>query len=388
MATYQTIGWGSNGDDVKRWQEYLNTKGYGLTVDGNFGNKTREATINYQRSKGLTTDGIVGNKTWATYAAPTASGTATASAALTSFAYPDYKESDDVVALGKKASDAESAVAGYGDFNFSKQGEYDTILDQYKNRKDFTYDFNADALYQMYKDKYISQGKMAMADAMGQASAMTGGYGNSYAATVGNQAYQAQLQNLNDVIPELYQLAYDKYNQEGQDMLNKAALLGEERNFEYGKWGDGYNMVMNDRDYYGTKYDNAKAFDYDEYATNKSLAYQQHADDIENEQWDKMYELEKNGNTSSGSSSSGSDSTSKPKNEGSTTKYEAVNTVNTSSFKSAIRTRSEFNRGTNSDKTKYKTYEAYIDGKLDEWYSSGKLNESEVATLIKYYGLA
>ena len=386
MATYQTIGWGSNGDDVKRWQEYLNTKGYGLTVDGNFGNKTREATINYQRSKGLTTDGIVGNKTWATYAAPTASGTSTASAALTSFAYPDYKESDDVVALGKKASDAESAVAGYGDFNFSKQGEYDTILDQYKNRKDFTYDFNADALYQQYKDKYISQGKMAMADAMGQASAMTGGYGNSYAATVGNQAYQAQLQNLNDVIPELYQLAYDKYNQEGQDMLNKAALLGEERNFEYGKWGDGYNMVMNDRDYYGTKYDNAKAFDYDEYATNKSLAYQQYSDAIENEHWDKMYELEKNGTAISNTTSSGS--TSKPKNEGSTTKYEAVNSKAVSNFHSGIQTKDEFYGRDSEQKTKYKTYDAYIDAKLDEWYSSGKLNEAEVATLIKYYGLA
>lgn len=382
MAGYATIQHGSNGSEVKKWQEYLNTQGYGLTVDGIFGDKTKSATEQYQAKKGLKVDGIVGNQTWGTYTAPTATAK--------SLTYSGYKESDDVVNLGKKADSAESAVLGYEDFGFSKQADYDSIYEQYKNRKDFSYDFNADALYQQYKDRYIEQGKMAMADTMGQAAAMTGGYGNSYAATAGNQAYQAHLQGLNDVIPELYQLAYDKYNQDGQDMMNQMAMLDSERNFEYGKWGDGYNRVMNDRDYYGTKYDNAKALDYDKYVTA-----------IENEHWnqsfglserelemaEEAFELEKNGNKVSNNSPAGSNPTSKPKQENQTPKYEAVNTKNTSSFKSGIRTRSEFNRGGNSDKQKYKTYEAYIEGKLDEWLSSGKLNEAEVATLIKYYGL-
>jgi LysM repeat protein len=172
-------------------------------------------------------------------------------------------------ALGGQVTAAEKAVAGYGDFDFSKQDEYNSIYDQYKNRKDFSYDFNADALYQQYKDKYIQQGKMAMADTMGQAAAMTGGYGNSYAASVGNQAYQNSLENLNDIIPELYQMARDKYDQEGQDMLNMMALLGDERNFEYGKWGDGYNRLVADRDYISGRYDKA----------------------IADEQWQKNYDL-------------------------------------------------------------------------------------------------
>jgi murein DD-endopeptidase MepM/ murein hydrolase activator NlpD len=79
------------------------------------------------------------------------------------------------------------------------------------NREDFSYDLNGDALYQQYKDRYIQQGKMAMQDTMGQAAALTGGYGNSYASTAGNQAYQGYLQGLNDVIPELQQIAYDRY---------------------------------------------------------------------------------------------------------------------------------------------------------------------------------
>lgn len=135
--------------------------------------------------------------------------------------YASYKEGDSVKEALKKRTDAENAMANYGDFIFSKQGEYDSLYDQYKNRGDFTYDLNGDALYQQYKDKYIQQGKLAMADTMGQAAAMTGGYGNSYAQSVGQQAYQASLDNLNDIVPELYAMALDRYNQKGQDSKAK-----------------------------------------------------------------------------------------------------------------------------------------------------------------------
>lgn len=174
----------------------------------------------------------------------------------------------------------------YEDFTFSKQGEYDNLYQQYKDRKDFSYDFNADALYQQYKDKYIGQGKMAMADTMGQAAAMTGGYGNSYAVTAGNQAYQNSLANLNDIIPELYQMAYNKHNQEGQDMLNKLSILGDERTFEYG-----------------------------EHSTKQGYDYQNHRDGITDEQWAKEYALkmaasglteDENGNIVASSGSGGS----------------------------------------------------------------------------------
>jgi hypothetical protein len=41
----------------------------------------------------------------------------------------------------------------------------------------------------------------------------------------GQQAYQGYMQGLTDKIPELAQMAYNRYNQEGQDMLNNIALL-------------------------------------------------------------------------------------------------------------------------------------------------------------------
>ena len=78
------------------------------------------------------------------------------------------------------------------------------------NRKEFKYDMNADAHYHQYANRFAKQGKTAMRDTMGQAAAMTGGYGNSYAQSVGQQAYNSHLEGMNDVIPQLYQLALSK----------------------------------------------------------------------------------------------------------------------------------------------------------------------------------
>ena len=183
-----------------------------------------------------------------------------------------FQGSNSLTQAGTNKQNAENAYKSFANKGFSseKQGLADNVLNQYLNRDPFSYDFNADALYQQYKDKYIQQGKMAMQDTMGQAAAMTGGYGNSYAATVGNQAYQANLQNLNDVIPELYQLAYDKYNQDGQNMLNKYSLLGDAIDREYGMWGDQLSRLMADRDYYGQEESNLYNREYGAWNDNRN----------------------------------------------------------------------------------------------------------------------
>jgi hypothetical protein len=206
-----------------------------------------------------------------------------------------FQGSDVLTQAGTLKQNAVDAYQNFANAGFSseKQGMADSILNQYLNRDKFSYDFNADALYQQYKDKYIQQGKMAMQDTMGQAAAMTGGYGNSYAASVGNQAYQAHLQNLNDVIPELYQMAYDKYNQEGQDMLNQYGLLGDAIDREYGMWGDQLGILMSDRDYYGQEESNLynreygtwndnRNYDTNQYWNETNFGYQFEQDDVAN----------------------------------------------------------------------------------------------------------
>lgn len=117
-------------------------------------------------------------------------------------------------------------------------------LDKILGRKDFTYDVNGDALYQQYKDRYIQGGKMAMMDTLGQAATLTGGYGNSYAQMAGQQAYGSYLQGLNDKIPELYQLALDKYSQEGDSLYKQYSLLAAQEGQDYDRYKDGQGLYQ------------------------------------------------------------------------------------------------------------------------------------------------
>ena len=176
-------------------------------------------------------------------------------------------------------------------------------LEAILGRKDFKYDLNADMLYQQYKDMYTNQAKMGSADAMGQAAAMTGGYGNSYAQSVGQQMYQKQMQGLNDIIPELYQMALDKYNAEGQTLLDEYSLLADAEDREYSKFMDDYNLWLGERDRLADAYYNERDFDYTKYADDKSYAYasqrESAADKLASEKavYDYKEALSKNGYT-------------------------------------------------------------------------------------------
>lgn len=244
-----TLQKGSQGEETKKWQSYLKSQGYNLEVDGIFGDITDKFTREYQQKNGLAVDGIVGKNTWGKagfsdvntpVSAPTIKDMPTAPTYDTTKWDDTLKGKD---ALGAYNS-ALGAVNNHGPFQYVNEEQYKAVMDKILNREKFSYDFNGDALYQQYKDKYIKQGKMAMGDAIGQASAMTGGYGNSYAQSVGQQAYQAQLENLNDIIPDLYQMALDRYNADGQELYNQFGMLGADRDRAYGEHQDEYNKLM------------------------------------------------------------------------------------------------------------------------------------------------
>jgi len=112
------------------------------------------------------------------------------------------------------------------------------------NREKFSYDLNADALYRQYQDQYLRQGKQAMTDTMGRAAALTGGYSNSYAQSAGQQAYQSHLQQLGSKVPQLYQIALDRYNAEGSRLQSNAGLLMQQENMDYNRYRD----RLSDRD--------------------------------------------------------------------------------------------------------------------------------------------
>lgn len=122
------------------------------------------------------------------------------------------------------------------------------IYDKIMNRGEFTFDLNKDKLYQQYRDLYAQMGRSAMEDTMGQAAALTGGYGSTYSQNAGQQAYNAYLQKLNEVVPELYNAAYNRYNQEGQDLMNLYSMARSNADSAYERdYNQWYNRLQLER---------------------------------------------------------------------------------------------------------------------------------------------
>jgi len=159
---------------------------------------------------------------------------------------------------------------------------------------------NADPLYQQYKDSYMRQGNLAMRDTMGNASALTGGYGSTYAQTAGSQAYDQYLGKLNDKIPELYQLAYGMYQDEGQNMYNQLNALQGLDSTEYGRYRDSMSDYYTDRDYYYNKANNQYNQEYGEYLNNagfwdsdRNFDYQKQMDAQAQANWQAEFDYQK-----------------------------------------------------------------------------------------------
>lgn len=206
---------------------------------------------------------------------------------------------------GYKPSDAvNTAKQAYTVHNSEKPsaytGKYDNLindnLNNILNRKQFSYDANKDALYNQYKDMYTRNGHTAMQDTMGNAALLTGGYGNSYATTAGQQAYNSYMQQLNDKIPELEQRAYERYRDETNDLYNQNNLLTNLDSTDYSRYRDKMSDYLNDRDFYYNAYNNERNFDYGKYRDDvgdakddRNFNYQKERDSVSDDQWQKTF---------------------------------------------------------------------------------------------------
>lgn len=168
--------------------------------------------------------------------------------------------------------DLYNKVMGYGGYNpGSYSAKYDTKplegqlagwLNEIDNYGEFKYDLNADMLYKQMVDNSVQKGQLAAQDVMANAAALSGGYGNSYAAALGNQAYQQFLTDVNNNIPQLQQQAlgvwqagldqlYGQLDAGSQQLNNLLAL--EAQNFAqwqaneanaFNAWNAGYQQVL------------------------------------------------------------------------------------------------------------------------------------------------
>lgn len=145
--------------------------------------------------------------------------------------------------------------------------ELTSLYDQIRNRKKFSYDMGTDPLYQQYREQYQRLGRLAMQDTMGQAAALTGGYGSTYSEQVGQQAYNAYLQNLNDIVPQLQQQAYQRYQDEGTDLYNQFSLVKSRDDTDYGRYRDTVSDWYSDLSDARSAYNSERSMDMSQWET-------------------------------------------------------------------------------------------------------------------------
>lgn len=126
-------------------------------------------------------------------------------------------------------------------------------LARVNGRAAFSYDVSSDPVYAQYARQYARQGRRASAEAAANAAALTGGYGNSYAATAGNQAYLNQMTALTDMIPALYAAAYDRYAEEGEALAGQAERYQSLMGTELSRYKAELSAWQKERDYYAKR---------------------------------------------------------------------------------------------------------------------------------------
>lgn len=114
----------------------------------------------------------------------------------------------------------------------------------------------------------------------------------------GNQAYQQYLSQLNGVIPELAQLAYERYQDEVAGKRNNLNVLQGLEDTAYGRYRDTVSDWNTERDYLAGRYDTEYSRDYGAYRdsvsdweSDRSYNYQKEQDALAQKNWEKEYAL-------------------------------------------------------------------------------------------------
>ena len=167
--------------------------------------------------------------------------------------------------------------------------QYANLIENAKNsilnRGEFEYNHLDDPAYQAYAKQYELGGRQAMKDTLGQVAARTGGVASSYAQAAGQQQYQNYMAQLAAKIPELRQLAYSMWRDQGNELYNQFNMLQGLDDTAYGRW---YNEE-NDR---YNRYSNDRAFDYNRWSDQTNLDYKKWSDEtnLDLQNWNNMME--------------------------------------------------------------------------------------------------
>ena len=128
-------------------------------------------------------------------------------------------------------------------------GQLENILQQLQNGQKFNYNVNDDAYFQSLKDTKTQLAKQAAMDVMGNAAALTGGYGNTAAQGAANQQYQQSLLSLNDDAMNAYQLALQRFQMEQQGLGDQFNMLAQLEGQDYNRYRDTVGDWEREREY-------------------------------------------------------------------------------------------------------------------------------------------
>lgn len=171
-------------------------------------------------------------------------------------------------------------------FQSRYEGAIQSILDGIMNRKSF--DINSDSnyqqLYNLYAQRYQAQADRAMQESLGNAAALSGGYGSTAATAAAGQAYDRAMEGLNDQNLALMQMAYQMYGDETADRYNRLGAVTNLDNTDYGRYRDTVNDWLADRAYYANQYQNMYGNDWNQYAFNTNLDWSAYQDAL-NRDW-------------------------------------------------------------------------------------------------------
>lgn len=169
--------------------------------------------------------------------------------------------------LNRRADDLLGQIGSFGSFSYDEVPAYENafaqqqkdLLDRILNREDFSWSKETDPQWSSYKKSYLREGDRATANALAQASAASGGRPSSYAVNAATQAGDYYAAKLNDVIPTLYQQAYERYLDEYNMKLKDLNAVNQQEQLDYAKYLDRLGQFNTDR---GFAYQNY-ADDYD-----------------------------------------------------------------------------------------------------------------------------
>ena len=119
--------------------------------------------------------------------------------------------------------------------SFAIDGLYDDLVGDTAKKyaeNSFSYNPEQDPLYHTYKKAYAREGAKATEDVLGKASVMTGGVPSSYAVTAAGQTANNYAAESANIIPTLENMAYGRYQDDQQKLLNLIDLYQSERTYE------------------------------------------------------------------------------------------------------------------------------------------------------------